>query len=647
MKLVKIPITSELILKSYIIPKKTQTGTKVNVNLFPKKSDDSVILKTKSTSEYSGETYYTNETITTLVNNKKYFELKSEYIQLVNYFRENMKDQFVGGMPVQLEADCLSQLFRINPVTNQLVYSITLKVDGERFLLFIGSDKVYYFIDRSTNFYYLENESGQPLIATGTDLAGTILDGELTKDLEYLIFDVLFDKGKSVMYSNYSQRYLVLKQLLPILSNLKCSLKTWFPITDILSTTNIYKFISDQTNKGRKTKFNSDGLILQPNDGSYVPFREWNNYNNVQFKWKPPEDLTIDFKIKIISKSEWHLLTGTDQVYMINQEIGNPLPATCYPTDSDRIKYQDGDVIEFTYQRYENPFGNLFKTYRLRNEKKANSYKTIMSTLRVIHNPINLDSIKGSLNIITSNLLHTKNGMEKLLTNYSQRVLILWALKGQSFFSKSEIESINNVYSDFEVGKELEFRIFTFGKKDQSMDRTTFFYLLGFLYQSFQMTQQSTIDLYLNTTGKQKFRSTYSTIQDIYSENPIENMKKENIKSYLFSLKKPEIYNNLVFKMSLSTETDSERVIKLKNQIKGQLVTNLIRTKTRYSFIINELWRLDLTRVKMSYSISELETKNENYEFECEYIGKGVPFQEFIDSYDKLWTLLLLNCSYC
>jgi len=237
--------------------------------------------------------------------------------------------------------------------------------------------------------------------------------------------------------------------------------------------------------------------------------------------------------------------------------------------------------------------------------------------------------------------------MEKLLTNYSQRVLILWALKGQSFFSKSEIESINNVYSDFEVGKELEFRIFTFGKKDQSMDRTTFFYLLGFLYQSFQMTQQSTIDLYLNTTGKQKFRSTYSTIQDIYSENPIENMKKENIKSYLFSLKKPEIYNNLVFKMSLSTETDSERVIKLKNQIKGQLVTNLIRTKTRYSFIINELWRLDLTRVKMSYSISELETKNENYEFECEYIGKGVPFQEFIDSYDKLWTLLLLNCSYC
>jgi hypothetical protein len=77
--------------------------------------------------------------ISTIGLNMKYQEVKNEYLGLINSFKENEKDIFIGGMPVQLEKDCMSQLLRTND-EGSFVYLLTLKVDGERFLLFLGSD---------------------------------------------------------------------------------------------------------------------------------------------------------------------------------------------------------------------------------------------------------------------------------------------------------------------------------------------------------------------------------------------------------------------------------------------------------------------------------------------------------------------------
>jgi hypothetical protein len=98
-------------------------------------------------------------------------------------------------------------------------------------------------------------------------------------------------------------------------------------------------------------------------------------------------------------------------------------------------------------------------------------------------------------------------------------------------------------------------------------------------------------------------------------------------------------------KLDVSTEKKTNTIVKLKNDIG---TNNMIRSKHRYSFIVNELWRLDLTRVKTGYVLREIETKNDTFECECEFIGPlGTPFEEFISSMNNVYTLLLSNSSYC
>jgi len=643
-----IPINRDVLLRSWRIPHATYT-------VKPEYSESGKLLNKK---EYyaSREVSFTTDNLTYQVNNPEYFKIKSEYINLINNYREKMQDQFIGGMPVQLEGDCVRQLLRINPQTNQLAYSMTLKVDGERFLMYINNESQVYFLDRSTNI----RDPG----INYPDLNNCILDGELVTSsttMEYLIFDVLFYNGESVMGRDYSGRYLVSKEILskiPSTPGFSCSLKEWFPITKILETNDIYKLIKDLTNKSRmsqrKPLLIADGLILQPNDGTYVPFREWNTYNNVQFKWKPPEQLTVDFEIKVITDKKWVLLTGTGEQYMISQPQGDPLPAICEPTKNDLESYSNGDIVEFELKKRANPQRNLFVAIRSRNEKKANSYRTIMSTLNAIDNNFNLDSLKEAFKSITSPF--TSDSIKKILLYFSQSDLILWSLYFQKsiFFTPKEIESIKEVYFKIPEIKNPEFecRIYNFSKNKKSglnINKSEFFYLHDFFWRSFPMEIENTIDLYLNTFSKIKNRSTYRTLADIYSKNAYNNTEKQSIKSYTLvpSNPKNKLYNNLTMKIDLSTEEPSDKIIGIQNQLDSRKVTNNIRVKSRKSFRVNELWRVDFTRIKTSYSISDVLDKNEIYELECEYIGGNIPFDDFLKSLNELYMLILSNSGYC
>ena len=644
-----IPINRDVLLRSWKIPHAIY-------KVAPVYSESGKLL---NKAEYYGsrEVSFTSDDLTYQVNNPEYFQIKLDYIQLINNYREKIQDQFIGGMPVQIEGDCVRQLLRITPYTNQLAYSITLKLDGERFLMYINNKSNVYLLDRSTNITDL-----------GTYFPGLqncILDGELVTHLdgsrEYFIFDIIFYNGYSTMSYDYHNRYIYSKEFLrqiPDTPGFSCSLKEWFPITKILETNDIYKLIKDLTNKTRasqkKPLLIADGLILQPNDGNYVPFREWNTYNNVQFKWKPPDQLTVDFKIKIVTDKKWILLTGTNEQYMISQSQGDPLPAVCEPTKDDLMRYSDGEVVEFQLKRRANPQRNLFVAIRSRNEKKANSYRTIMSTLNAIGNNFKLDSLKEAFKSITSPF--TKDSFKKILVHFSYSDLILWSLYFQKsmFFTPKEIESIKEVYLKIPDVKNPEFecRIYNFTKNKKSglnINKSEFFYLHDFFWRSFPMEMENTVDLYLNTFSKIKNRSTYNDLENVYSQNPILSTAKQSIKSYSLvpSDPKNKLYNNLTMKIDLSTEEPSDKIIGIKSQLDTRKVTNNIRIKSRKSFRINELWRVDFTRIKTSYSISDVLEKNELYELECEYIGGNIPFDDFIKSLNDLYIIILSNSSYC
>ena len=121
---------------------------------------------------------------------------------------------------------------------------------------------------------------------------------------------------------------------------------------------------------------------------------------------------------------------------------------------------------------------------------------------------------------------------------------------------------------------------------------------------------------------------------------------KNKITDYRFEPKN-RLFNNLGFKLELAEEVVTDKIIGLRSQFAGKIVNNLIRVKTRYSFNMENLWRIDLTKVVSAYSLETLKNKNETFEFECEFIGgQATSFAIFIKSMETLYRLIVSHSSY-
>ena len=94
----------------------------------------------------------------------------------------------------------------------------------------------------------------------------------------------------------------------------------------------------------------------------------------------------------------------------------------------------------------------------------------------------------------------------------------------------------------------------------------------------------------------------------------------------------------------MSIEEESKVKVGIKSQLKDRTVYNLIRVKHRWSFYF-KVWRIDITRVITS--IGGFKSGVETYEIECEFIGKDVLFDDFINSMNQMYKIILLNTSYC
>jgi len=580
-------------------------------------------------------------------NNPEYLRNLNDYYEITKKYQKGSVPEFIGGMPVTLENNCFKQLYRT--VNKVFVYNLTLKVDGERYLLFLNSWGEIYLIDRLLNFYFFQDSETKLRIPRIESLKPFLLDGELyqhkTKEFEFLIFDVLFYNLESFIEQNYYTRYDVGVHALQIFSKypseLMFNIKKWFPLTDLVKTDNIYDYVSENTNEGRLKKFHlkADGLIIQPFDTPYVTAGPWNKYNNILFKWKPAEDQTMDFKIKIVNNNNWQLLTRSDYPFTMP---GSGEPASYKPTDANKKQFKDGDVAEFSY----NVKTHKFNLYRARPNKLANSKDSVMSVFNFIFNPFTLDYITPIIKSMT-----VDPNLKNILFGYSKSDLILCALKNNLIFSKDEIKGIKGIYDLLNSNPkdtELEFRIIKKGKKDSTVDKSIFNYLLEYLISNYPPKESFTVD-----TSPQKIdrfeptlRSTYNSFEDLLSGNSILNETKQPIKVY-FS--QPSKFFNLQFKLSLAREKKTSTVIGIEYIRNGIKSNNSIRTKKRYSFEIGSLWRIDATIVKSGFSIKEVQSKNETYEIECEFIGdiSKVSFDGFLKSFNSIYILILQNSNYC
>jgi SAM-dependent methyltransferase len=167
-------------------------------------------------------------------------------------------------------------------------YYLSDKADGERALLYINPDEDEIKLFRSQTITDLSEHYVKKLKKPASNI--TILDTEVifqkkkNSEIDKIyIFDILMLGGKSMVNLPFSDREKEFEKVAQWLSPL-----TEKKIQIRLSESNY----ADQISKiyDRSTRmYPVDGLIFTPVDGEY--------FNMSVYKWKPPEQMTIDFLI--------------------------------------------------------------------------------------------------------------------------------------------------------------------------------------------------------------------------------------------------------------------------------------------------------------------------------------------------------------
>ena len=407
----------------------------------------------------------------------------------VTFQKDNKYIKLIGPQPVSMTKE------HVNPENPNSIfhgYMVTEKADGIRAQMLINKDKDCVLITQVQKNNHLE------VIDTGLsvdNISGTwILDGEyITQDksgnpIEYfMIFDIYFagNDGKDNKYPDHAYTYpwiskkgisrsMILEEFKRTIlmkpkvdSYIHVGYKTYYEGSKSLKEskskpgtyTNIgtigklcQKILKRNTNE-QGFGYNIDGLIFLPmyspvgslNDIP-VDFKGGSWYHN--YKWKPPEENTIDFRVEIVKEDvhgkqkdklsmieidkqhkkckqvklyvtyniyddtftdfAWKLLMSKDKkvekpkqilfqpdkqntdTYLCNLPFDKKL--TC---QKDNIEIKDNMIIEMRFNP-SNPYGSQWEPLRHRFDKTyPNKFTTAYNIWDTIHNPVTLSMIEG------------------------------------------------------------------------------------------------------------------------------------------------------------------------------------------------------------------------------------------------------------
>ena len=220
-------------------------------------------------------------------------------------------------------------------------------------------------------------------------LTNTIIQGEyMNKYKKFYAYDLFFYKGENERNINYNLRYDLLKII-----QKKSKPIFLFDIVKIFKIQEIDKIF-----KYIETNFkpqDNDGLI-------FVPLVS----KNVYYKWKPQNELTIDFSAKPTKiKNIYNLyVMGDSSLIKFNDAKSEITPEKIKElVNINSSILPDFYIIEYKY----NDNKKLFEPVRLRNDKIIPNYKKVADdTYELIQNPISNIILQKSMQFV---LLKTDN----------------------------------------------------------------------------------------------------------------------------------------------------------------------------------------------------------------------------------------------
>jgi hypothetical protein len=249
---------------------------------------------------------------------KKYMKLISS-VREVHKFDKSM--YYLAPKPVTLELkNLVDPDLSIGTVSILKNYAVTDKADGERMLMYVDDKGETYLIDSIFEVKKLNVQS------KSSALHNSLFDGEYITNIEkpmFAIFDVYFLGGENIMKeplmpTRYAKMEMVTKDTYWKMNNSNIDIKIKKHVAaDGSKLLDVCKAILQDTTRPYKI----DGLVFTPVDlpvFAYYP----NKFQNIRgksvswdrvFKWKPPDQNTIDFLVK--EKDGVYIDKQTNQQY--------------------------------------------------------------------------------------------------------------------------------------------------------------------------------------------------------------------------------------------------------------------------------------------------------------------------------------------
>lgn len=304
-----------------------------------------------------------------------------------------------------------------------------------------------------------------------------------------------------------------------------------------------------------KTPLKLDGLIFTRWDAEYK-MGTWND----QYKWKPSNEQTIDFRI--IKQRE-----GTTATLFIFDNIKKKeihyeykgLYANSIFTPEKYMSIVNKSIGEFSFSN------GSFKLERIRGDKnKPNAIYTANSVMEIILNPVDINTLGLFLD---ENSVKNKNKMKMMMRSIPKEQLIQCSISNEQIFP---IESISQQLESFKTGENLEFELRLGNIKSRGFDPNFSDERIDLLKQIMDRTKwevdRSTL---LDVYSKKRIRTRYIYSDDFKTFLKFESIIKNRISNETVDLEK--IYP-IDVRFSLSKEETVEDTIsdgdsKLKERI--------------------------------------------------------------------------------
>lgn len=291
------------------------------------------------------------------------YELEIEYnvrAELVRYFSDMMTDSIALILPFLINnyKDPISSYIptdeqrRIRDLYNSLYikepkpvnlsrqetpelqskgYSVTNKLDGERFILLFTNSGFYAFNNRKVEKYNTLNYQ-----------RFLVMDSEFFEG-RYYIFDCMMYNGEKVTEEPHDFRLKMAQE----------AVKTFSFKNDFLILKTFYRGDEKDSLKNN-TKYLLDRLSMEKNDG--IIYTSSGRYNTPIYKWKFPEKMSIDFAVYKIglkdeTKYELYVKDNIDGEPVNVPFRGNSsyeLKEAVYITESGH-ELKEGGIYEFGY----------------------------------------------------------------------------------------------------------------------------------------------------------------------------------------------------------------------------------------------------------------------------------------------------------